>query len=497
MQPWPNAAISPRVIGAVLRDRLATWLTPALAITALAAAYAAIKPDAWVASQRMIVRNEASGADHGPGRFVQPSDMKTAQETIAELAKGRAVLQAALAEAGGPEGAGPDWRPSDADVANLAGGVGIAAPKGVEFGATEIFYVKVRAESRERAEKLVAAVCRQLQSRFQSLREDRALSMMAELERSAALARADLQAAVEPLARLEREVGGDLAELRMLLESSSADSDLRRGAVEIENELRQASVAERNQADQVALLKHVVADARGLLAIPGRLLDAQPALKRLKEALVDAQLKTARLGGNLTSDHPQYKATFAEQERIENDLRQEITLALRGAEVDLRLASERVHTLESQLAQLRARLDKLAGLRAEYAAMTAAATHRTELLQSAEQALSDARSIHAGAGAASLIDLVDSPDAGGGPIGPGRASIVAAGAIAGVVFGWAVLFLTYRPSEMDRRLAQLAALRQRAAHGENTGNGDGYGYAQHPFDRGLFLRDGDRRFWNR
>ena len=103
---------------------------------------------------------------------------------------------------------------------------------------------------------------------------------------------------------MEREVGPDLAELRNLQEQSSGDSDLRRKAVEIENELRQAKVAETNNRELLKLLTAARDNPGTLLATPNRLLESQPALKRLKDGLVDAQLRTAQHLGTMTHEHP-------------------------------------------------------------------------------------------------------------------------------------------------------------------------------------------------
>src|ERR1044071_9198332 len=76
------------------------WIVPAVVVGAAACGYAVVKHDSWEASQSMMVRAEAAGGDAGVGRFRDLSEMKTLQETIQEVAKSRAVLGAALAEAG-------------------------------------------------------------------------------------------------------------------------------------------------------------------------------------------------------------------------------------------------------------------------------------------------------------------------------------------------------------------------------------------------------------
>jgi uncharacterized protein involved in exopolysaccharide biosynthesis len=206
--------------------------------------------------------------------------------------------------------------------------------------------------------------------------------------------------------------------------------------------LRQAQLVERSQESLLDLLEHARVDQGRLLAMPSRLLESQPALKRLKEGLVDAQLKTAELSGSMSAEHPLVRAAMESESQISRQLHQELEIACRGVQVDLRLASERAETLGEQLADTRSRLAKLGGLRATYSNLIAEVQHRSGLLAAAQRELSDARSSQAGAHSSSLIYTIDAPDAGAKPVGPGRLSIALGGVTAGLFVGAAVLFLS-------------------------------------------------------
>src|SRR5690606_72267 len=135
-------------------------------------------PPAWEATQALVVRDEAMGAEVRPGKFQQPDDMKAAQETVLELARSRAVLRAALADVGPGREHDPTkpW-PSAEAIAALADSVKLAPPKGAEFGKTEVFYLSVKAETPARALKLTEAICRHLQLRSRELRDQKAQSL--------------------------------------------------------------------------------------------------------------------------------------------------------------------------------------------------------------------------------------------------------------------------------------------------------------------------------
>ena len=149
MNPTKQTVPGPLEVAGILKTHWRRWLAPAVALGAVAAAYAAVFRPTWQASQALIIRNEAAANDAALGKFNRNDEMKTVQETILELAKGRAVLLGALQEVGpacGQAAAG-DW-PTDRDVEELRQAVKLSPPKGAEFGATEVFYLEVRDHDR-------------------------------------------------------------------------------------------------------------------------------------------------------------------------------------------------------------------------------------------------------------------------------------------------------------------------------------------------------------
>lgn len=418
------------------------WVIPTVAIGALALVYALARTPTWEASQAMIVRDEASGSVERPGKFRHIDEMKTVQETVLEMAKNRDVLAAALAEAGPGDGHTAETWPTERDVADFADAVKLSPPKGAEFGTTEMFYLDVKAETRERSVALASALAHQLQIHCQELRDVKASSIVDELNRSIELARQDLQKSTAELSAIEGSVGRDLAELRILQESPSGDSHLRRTVIEMENELRQVRAAQETNAELLTLLEQAKVDPSNLLAAPTRLLESQPALRRLKEGLVDAQLRTSQLLGTMSKDHPQVQASIAAADEVRENLHNELEIAIRGLQLDQRVTATRTATLSKQLGDATERMNRLATMRAEYANVVAEAKQRTEILRLAEQELSEARASQAAAKAVSLINTVGKPITGTHPVGPGRTTIVLCGIAGGLAVGLAIIFLT-------------------------------------------------------
>ena len=464
MPPTYSYTGTPRDVFALLRKYPFRWLLPALLITAFAVVHAKMRPAIWEASQALMVRDEATSGDH-LGRFHLAEDMKTVQETILELAKSHSVVLTALTTVGPPADRKTQaaW-PTDQEVAGLAGSMKLSPPKGAEFGKTEVFYLQVQSTDRERAVALASALCDQLKKRFEDLRDAKAQSLVEELGKTVTLAQNDLQSATIELARMDAKAGSDLGELRTLLDAPSGDSPLRHSITEMETELRSACVAVESNQSLLKLLQSAEADPHALAAAPARLLESQPSLKRLKDGLVDAQLRTAQLLGSMSETHPLVVAARAAEAAINQQLNDELGAATRGVEVELKLATSRTAALQSQIADARQRLGQLAEIRAEYANVVAEVHSRADTLKSAETQLAEARASQAAAHTASLLSRIDTPDAGAYPIGPSRTVIAAGGAAGGLIAGLGLLFLTVPPLTARTSAAVVAETHTEEVH---------------------------------
>ena len=190
------------------------------------------------------------------------------------------------------------------------------------------------------------------------------------------------------------------------------------------------------------MLEEAQADSARLIAAPSRLLESQPALRRLKDGLVDAQIRTATLQGRMSAEHPEVIAARAAEAEVAARLHNELAAAKRGVETELSIDSDRVKMLESQRTIAAGRMTRLAGLRAAYANLLGEVANRARLLEHAEQSLTRARSDRAAANAASLVTCLGSPDTGAGPVSPGGLTIVLGGLLGGLLTGFGIVLLT-------------------------------------------------------
>jgi len=417
------------------------WLTPTLLMTSAAVLYAAVRPTTWKASQALVVRDEAVGTTTRHGRFENSDTMKAFQETILEVARSPIVVAEALRQVNQAHRIPAATPPTDQQVRSLQKKIDVSAPKGSEFGSTEVIYLSVTGRTREAAVALTDAVCDQLERHLANLRNARAASVISELEETLHLALTDLQEATERLQAMERDVGSDLSELRVLNQSGAGEGNLRLALNQITLELRQATTTFDTQQQQRELLLRARDNHDELLATPSQFLESQPALRRLKDGLVDAQLRTSDLRGRMSLEHPQVQAALRAEAEVRSSLQVELDAALRTLSADLQVSRRQVESLEQQHHDLQARLDRLASLRASYAALVEEVRRQTTIVDQAKKDLSDARARRNASQSSSLITRFQAPQAGGSPVGPGRATIVGAGLVGGLLTGTGIVFL--------------------------------------------------------
>ena len=438
--PTDPVSLTPQQFVDLCRRHRRLLIVPAIAGALLAAVSTFVSPRKWNAEQGLLIRSDAAGyADQRLGKFTDLSEMKTVQETLLELARSQSVVTGVLAAVDGHE-------PSLQEVSDLRDDLRLTPPGGAEFGKTEVFYIGVLDPNRQRAIDLVNELTKQLDARLAKLRDERAGSMVAEVERSAAVARELLHHHVEQLAQFEQSVGADLIELRHLTSPNGGQSEFGQNALAIEADRRR--IADRRRQNEALLteLQAAIDDPARIVATPDALLASQPGLRRLKNGLVDSQLTVARTAGVRTANHPYVQAARRAQQAIQAELVRELPTAIAGVKLELQVAGRRETELGEQIGGLRTRSAELASKRSRYAELVANVEGQTRVLEGALQQLADAKSHRAGVNTASLLAPIDGVETGVHPIGPSRKTVVAAGGLAGLLLGATLVFLLHVPA---------------------------------------------------
>lgn len=480
MLVFMSALITHPTIRSLLRGVLVwapLWIGTTLAFGGLGVGYVLfVKDDTFLASQAILVRDEATGAVMRLGRFQSPTEMKAAQETILEMAKSQQVVRDALVAVGKPESLSNwlNWGeyPSKELIEEVAkSSILVHAPKGTEFGVTEVIYLDVKAQAQSDAIALSKALCDSLESRLQQVRKARADGVISELTHARDSAKRDLASSTDRLLEIERNAGSDLTDLRGLTDTIAGAATSRAEFDQIKSEIRQAEVNRYALVADRDLLIKATQDPSSFIVAPGAVLNSQPGLRRLREGLVDAQLSGSQLSGKFTEDHPLVNASQTAQSTIVRRFVMELKASVASVESDIALVDRKIEELESRRTAAEKRLIRIADGRATYANVLSEVRSKLLMVEGAERSLAEANAARDSSTSTSLLTRLDAPMASDRPIGPGRTTIAGLCGIAGLVFGLGVVFVI-SPIDLGPSFGRRAADRSRSRRGMDTNSED-------------------------
>jgi len=418
------------------------WVGTSVLFGVLGFGYSIVSRDYWTASQPMVLRDEATGAVDRLGRFASQTDLKVAQETTLEMATNLEVVGAALKAIGPPEGKLSDKWPSSKVIASTASSlVNVRAPRGGEFGGSDMFYLQVDQDSPARAETFCLALFDSLADQMREVRRVRADSLIAELSQARELAQIRLKAASDKMREIEVNFGSDLGELRNLTEAINGEGANRRALEETAKELQTAELELEKLESLKAFLARGLVDPNHLLVSGADLLSRQPSLQRLKDGLIDAQLARSKLSGNMRPDHPKIKTAEMAEVAITKAIKDEIASVLQSMQPMIKIENERIERLRDKRHGLEQRLERLAEIRTHYSRFVSEVKHRTSLLEDAERALTDAEASRSAAVSTNLIAKLGPVTVADRPNGPSGKTLALGGSAAGLIFGLGMVFL--------------------------------------------------------
>lgn len=464
------------------------WAGATLCFGLFGAGYSLLSSDVWSARQPLVIRDEANGSVDRLGRFASQTELKAAQETILEMVQNPEVVGNALRDIG-PPGGGTDasW-PTSKTIDKVAEySVNLTAPRGSEFGNTEVLYLSVKSRNQERAVEFCRAMLENLSEHLRKVRRVRADSMISELTYARDLARQQLDDSLQQIRRIEVQLGSDLGDLRNLNETISGDGTNRRTLETTTSELQAAKLEFNKLQSFHDLLVAGAADPQKLLISGSELLSSQPSLQRLKDGLIDAQLETSKLAGNFTVANPKRRAALATEREIKQRMQQETAAVIRAMQPTLDIERRKMETLRNKQDNLIGRLDQLAEVRTTYARLDAQVRSRTEQLANAETNLSSAQAVRSAALSTNLLAELGPPQASDSPIGMSGSLMTLGSTMAGLIFGLGIVFLVAPgPSEMGfgRRWSDYLRGRRQS---------DGPGMAVQPGTGGMASEHGERR----
>ena len=422
----------------------------------LAGAYALMTRTTWQATEAIVIRVQGAARVQSLGEPSTLDQLTLAADTIDEVAHSPEVLAAVLRKVEPAKGKAPA-QPTAKEIAALRSAVRLSAPREIDSGDAEVINLRVKNRNRERALALVTALGQEVAEQSQQLISQRAKRAIEQLCTAEAQAADRLRAASQQLAQLEQKAGANADELRNSAQSSaSAPAESPQTVESLASRIRLLEETNRNNRAQLKLLQDAANNPTELASTPSSVLDAQPALRRLKDELDDAQLRGALLRGTMSDQHPQVEAADANEKSIRQQLESELAGSIEMLDDEIAKCDEQLAALRVELQNAQDRADKLPGLRSEYATLSTEVQVRTEALKAAQKRIADARSNEAKARHCCTIQIQDPKNPTVKVAGFTRLGIFFRGLFGGALVGLGLFYLT-RPKPQPVAETAVAA----------------------------------------
>ncbi len=425
------------------------WIIATILGLILSAAYAVfLRSETWSARQSLIVRDDLLGQSFKPGQFESLDTMKSAQETIFDIARKPQVIRSALQQLGPPSkgllGLGSVGYPSEEIIEHVQGAISFSAPNGAEFGRTEVIILNTKSGTRERARDFTEVLVKEIISKVNEVRHRKFQSMEAEILQTCEAAESALETSKDKLKEMDQQLGLDAASMVAMSESAFRDDPLAREIAQLNLERRVVQSEVEQIRGMLKSLKTAKRDPEALLNISSDLTARQPALDSLKREMAQQKGAFALLAGRYTPVHP---AVVSARDGI-NVMQKQIRLELANAESDTKgrlvvKAAER-DRLDADIANLKKRMTILGEKRADSMTLFADIKKRTEVLNNARSHLAEIQGL-ASTQNADLLTKVDEVQVSTRPDGMGNRALILCGGLGGLMMGMGLVMLIAPP----------------------------------------------------
>ncbi len=418
-----------------------------------------LRSETWSARQSLIVRDDLLGQSYKPGRFESLESMKSAQETILEIARKPQVIRNAMQKLG-PEPAGlfgssgddESW-PSEKVIESVQGTISLSAPNGAEFGRTEVIILNAKASSRERSREFIGYLMDEIIAKTGEVRATRLHSMEDELSQAYDTARLALEQSKDKLRSLDRQLGPDVDVMNALSDPQGTSNP-------IKNELSQIGIEKRSVESEIETAKGVLEmliaardNPEGLVNISSDLTKHQPTLSLLQLELVKAKGALAKISSLKTDEHPEVKGGKNELDEIQQYIYRELDNTIEGMRNDIAVLEQRGRRLDDDIEKLETRLISLGEQLADYSDIRSEVRQRNETFNKIQADLAEIQGLAASTHA-NLLTPVGEPQVSTTPDELGKKASVLAAGFGGLMLGLGLVMLVAPPSDLESRVQQ-------------------------------------------
>ena len=397
----------------------------------------------YTARQSLIVRDDLMGTSFKPSRFESLDSMKSAQETILEIARKPEVIRNVMEQLTTKSMFGSSGV-SEHDIEQMQGNIEFGAPNGAEFGRTEAVVLSVTETSRERAKKFTTLLLEEISTKLSDVRHQRLNSMEQELTLASDEALKMLRESSNKLQATERGFGIEITTMRGLNEPQGGNSfDLKLNQIQVEK--RQADAALASIKEQKHLLEAAKNSGTQEVVISSELLQLQPGLVGMMQSLTNATEKLSADEGRYKPLHPVLKASRMAVQHQKQLLFQSIGNVVAGLDSQLAMAEKQVETLDNSIRTLEGNMIDLTEQRVGYDTQQADFKSKTKVYSDVQAQLSQIQSYSSSSKNVALLNPIGQPQVGTRPNGLGKKATIIAGGCLGLMVGLGLVALVVPP----------------------------------------------------
>ena len=429
-----------------LRKYMWVWLAPMILGLVLSGVYnKLLATKTYTARQSLILRDDLLGDSYKPSRFDSEESLKSAQETILEIARKPQVVKAVLDQLGPASSFffSGDY-PSVETIEDVQGNITLSAPNGAEFGKTEAVVLSVKTVDADRSRKFVNLLLDEIDSKLSEVRLLRLNSMQSELSQAGENAMLSLNDSSQRLQELEKSFGAEITTIRALNDPQAGGGfDLKLNQIRLEQ--RQAAAQLSSAKQQRELLRQAQENEGAEFVTSNELLQLQPALQGIMTNLSAAMAQLAIDEGRYTGLHPQLRRSQRAVKQQKQQLFDSIGTTAKGLDSQIETLSALKERLGNSIVQLESKLEALTEQRVPYATLEEEVKKKTEVYNDVQGQLAQVQSYASSTNDVAMLTRVDDPQVSSRPdqIGAFKAGLV--GAAIGLMLGLGLVALLAPP----------------------------------------------------
>ena len=461
MQTDQTQPVSLRELAATLFIYKCTILALALAFGIAATVFSWIQPMIYQSSVQIWAQDQSPGL-RGTSQYATDSAarVKMVLSNVYEVVYSRQVLESTMERCGVLNPASSEdpvaaQSARDELVSKLGKAIRLEAPKGSDFGTTQIFFIRLKDPDPDRAQALLTALLDSFRQRYEQLSAEQAQHLYRDTTTQVEKSREQLAVAVTAFDEFVRQLEGGMGELNSMGGAPGGDSELRRALATINDRLLPAETDLKLQQALLMQFERLEMDRTPLVDVPASLIRDYPALEQSIRELTGARVQLSSVAARVTIENPEYQTALERLRLLESVFLDEVKRAASAVRKEIAAKTEAVDFMRTEKEQYLARVAELTNRFVEFDGLRQEMTQRRAIVVDAEKRRSDAAHALATAAQETLFATIDGPRTSTKPVSPNRRLNVLIGTLLGLVTGVGLAFLTRQFSLVVRSETDL------------------------------------------